>query len=680
MTNHMILLLLSVVSNHYASAQSAKTDEHIFNGFSTANLKLDGQASIIGHALRLTQGVSSEEGGAFYSKPLNFRSENASTDGGGASFSTTFVFAISADATMDFLKAYDMTFVLSSTTELHHLYNSSGWYTGTPGKGGNNSKSDDQFFFAIEISGIDDNINIDVKSIVSIDSLIKNFYRSNSKFESSGLSSGKPMQVWVDYDSRVQKLSITLEAFDESQLSRPQYLPQFSSSVNLSSLMSESDIVYAGFSAFGQINCSHYVIGWSFMVNGEAPLLNKFSLDQVLASLPVGNKQKQKVQISNNNQMGIPLSVILPTTVSVAIVLVIFVVLVSYNVKSWMKENFGHEKYEVECGLPCFTYKELFSATIGFNRKMILGEGGFGTVYKGVLAVSKQSIAIKRVSPESKQGMKEFMAEIAILGHLRHRNLVQLIGYCRHKLELLLVYDYMPNSSLDSHLHNRDKPLVWAQRLCIIKGVASGLLYLHEDWEQVVIHRDVKTSNILLDDEMNGRLGDFGLARLHNHESDAHTTHVAGTWGYIAPELARHGKATKATDVYAFGIFLLEVVSGKRPIVVRTDGETSLLADWVISTSQSGSIINAVDRRLDEEYEPEEVELVLKLGLICAQSLPKKRPCMRLVMQYLLKDAPLPDFLPSFSGIDANEDEVFNEQVLPCPSVATSITGLSGGR
>ncbi|CAN6356138.1 unnamed protein product [Urochloa humidicola] len=675
MSNHMLLLLLAFVSNHYASTQSANTDEHIFNGFSTADLKLDGQASITGQAIRLTQGVSSEEGGAFYSKPLSFRSENASTGDGGASFSTTFVFAINADATMDFLKAYDMTFVLSSSTELHHLYNSSGWYAGPPGKGGNNSKSDDQFFFAIEISGIDDNhINIDVKSIVSIDSLIKNFYRSNSKFESSELSSGKPMQVWVDYDSRVQKLSITLEAFDESQLSRPQSLPQFSSSVNLTSLMSDTDVVYAGFSAFGQINCSHYVIGWSFMVNGEAPLLNNFFLNQVLANLPVGNRQKQKDQISNNNQMGIHLSVILPTTVSVGIVLVIFVVLVSYNIKSWMKENLGHEMYEVECGLPSFTYKELFSATIGFNKKMILGEGGFGRVYKGVLAVSKQSIAIKRVSPDSKQGMKEFMAEIAILGHL-------LIGYCRHKLELLLVYDYMPNASLDSHLHNRNKPiLVWAQRLCIIKGVASGLLYLHEDWEQVVIHRDIKTSNILLDDEMNARLGDFGLARLHNHESEAHTTCVAGTWGYIAPELARHGKATKATDVYAFGIFLLEVVSGKRPIVARTDGETSLLADWVISASQSGSIIDAIDTRLEEEYDPEEVDLVLKLGLICAQSLPKKRPCMRLVMQYLLKDAPLPDFLPSFSGTNVNEDEDFNEQVLPCPSVATSITGLSGGR
>ncbi|KAJ1265409.1 hypothetical protein BS78_08G074700 [Paspalum vaginatum] len=511
-----------------------------------------------------------------------------------------------------------MTFVLSSTMELdlHHLYRA-GQYVGTPGTSGNDSKSGDQFFVAIEFNGIDDNhIDINVKSMVSVGSLIKNFYRSNTKIQSTKLSSGKPMQVWLDYDSQVQKLNITIEEFDEFQLSRPQPLPQFSSSVNLSSLWSDSDLAYAGFSASGQENCNHYVIGWSFMVNGEAPLLNNFALNQVLANLPVENKQKQEHHIS--------------TSSLVTVVLVVSIVLVSCNVKSWMKGNSGHEKYEIECELPSFRYKDLLAATIGFNKKkMILGEGGFGRVYKGVLAVSKQSIAIKRVSLESKQGMKEFMAEIAILGQLRHRNLVRLIGYCHHKQELLLVYDYMPNGSLDSHLHNRDKPIpVWAQRLCIIKGVASGLLYLHEDWEQVVIHRDIKTSNVLLDDEMNGRLGDFGLARLHSHESEAHTTHVAGTWGYIAPELARLSKATKASDVYAFGIFLLEVVSGKQPIEVKADGGTFLLADWVLDAWKNGSIIDAVDTRLEEEYETEEVELVLKLGLICSHSLPKKRPCM----------------------------------------------------
>uniref|UniRef100_A0A8R7VA49 Protein kinase domain-containing protein n=1 Tax=Triticum urartu TaxID=4572 RepID=A0A8R7VA49_TRIUA len=163
---------------------------------------------------------------------------------------------------------------------------------------------------------------------------------------------------------------------------------------------------------------------------------------------------------------------------------------------------------------------------------MLLGEGGFGKVYKGMLQTSKQNVAIKRVSPESKQGMKEFISEIMILGHLRHRNLVQLLGYSRHRNELLLVYDYMPNGSLDKFLHGQDrKDLDWVYKFNIIKGIASGLFYLHEDWEKVVIHRDIKTSNVLLDGEMNARLGDFGLARLHNHENGtgAHITNIAGT-------------------------------------------------------------------------------------------------------------------------------------------------------
>jgi serine/threonine protein kinase len=149
---------------------------------------------------------------------------------------------------------------------------------------------------------------------------------------------------------------------------------------------------------------------------------------------------------------------------------------------------------------------------------MVLGKGGFGKVYRGVLRNSAQatgqSVAIKRVSQESRQGKREFMPEIAILGRVRHRNLVQLLGYCRHKEELLLVYDCMPNGSLDSYLYNKGMPaLDWAQRLCIIKGVASGLFYLHEDWERVIIHRDIKASNVLLDSNMKARLSDFGLAR-----------------------------------------------------------------------------------------------------------------------------------------------------------------------
>jgi len=171
---------------------------------------------------------------------------------------------------------------------------------------------------------------------------------------------------------------------------------------------------------------------------------------------------------------------------------------------------------------------------------------------------------------------------------------VQLLGYCRRKGELLLdlVYDYMANGSLDKYLHDHDpsKPaLSWPQRYWVIRCVASSLLYLHEDWEQVVIHRDVKASNVLLDHEMNGRLGDFGLARLYDHGATPETTRVVGTMGYLAPELVRDGRATPSTDVFAFGAFLLEVVCGRRPIERdRRSDEPVVLVDWVVECHRGG--------------------------------------------------------------------------------------------
>ena len=156
-----------------------------------------------------------------------------------------------------------------------------------------------------------------------------------------------------------------------------------------------------------------------------------------------------------------------------------------------------------------------------------------------------------------------------------------LLGYCRRKGELLLVYDYMSNGSLDKYLFNQPHvTLSWSQRFQVIKGAASGLLYLHEGWDQVVIHRDVKASNVLLDGELNGRLGDFGLARLYDHRTDPQTTHVVGTLGYLALEHTRSSKAITSTDVYAFGAFMLEVACGRRPIQANED---SILVDWVFS-------------------------------------------------------------------------------------------------
>jgi serine/threonine protein kinase len=186
--------------------------------------------------------------------------------------------------------------------------------------------------------------------------------------------------------------------------------------------------------------------------------------------------------------------------------------------------------------------------------------------------------------------------------------------------------------------------IFWPQRYSIVKGVASGLLYLHEDWENVVVHRDIKASNVLLDQHMNGHLGDFGLASLYDHGTDdAQTTHVVGTMGYLAPELVRTGKATLLTDVFAFGVFLLEVACGRRPIERGEHDSRVVLVDWVLEHYRGGLTLEAVDPRLMGKFDVEEAALVLRLGLLCTHPLPSARPGMRKVMQYIEGGQPVPD-------------------------------------
>uniref|UniRef100_A0A0D9WV89 Protein kinase domain-containing protein n=1 Tax=Leersia perrieri TaxID=77586 RepID=A0A0D9WV89_9ORYZ len=399
----------------------------------------------------------------------------------------------------------------------------------------------------------------------------------------------------------------------------------------------------------------HQVLGWSFKSGGgdEEPL--NYSLMQLKL-------------VHQANRKG--LVTWMPATVSLLAILAACLML-----RWWWKKKKAEERqenWEAELG-PCrFTYRDLRRATDGFTR--LLGKGGFGRVYGGILAASGMPVAVKMISSaDSEQGMAQFMAEIIILGRLRHRNLVRLLGYCRHKDQLLLVYEHMSNGSLDKFLHGQTKnPLIWPQRLHIIKCVAAGLLYLHEDWEQVIVHRDVKASNVLLDTEMNGKLGDFGLARLHDHGADAHTTHVAGTRGYLAPELTRFGKATKATDVFAFGAFILEVACGRRPLGLNARRELLVLVEWVRDTwaRTGGSAIDAMDPRM-MDYVDDEVELVLKLGLLCSHPLPEARPGMRLVKQYLDGDMPLPEFSPDYLYIK-DIDHVFID--VSSALVATTIT------
>ncbi|KAG8373569.1 hypothetical protein BUALT_Bualt11G0038100 [Buddleja alternifolia] len=300
-----------------------------------------------------------------------------------------------------------------------------------------------------------------------------------------------------------------------------------------------------------------------------------------------------------------------------------------------------------------FAFKDLKKATNSFDEKNKLGQGGYGVVYRGVLVKEDLEIAVKWFSRESIKGQDDFLAELTIINRLRHKHLVRLLGWCHKEGKLLLVYEYMPKGSLDMHLFAgpEAEPLGWHLRYKIITGVASALHYLHNEYDQRVVHRDLKASNIMLDSKFNARLGDFGLARALDNEktSYAEAEGVLGTMGYIAPECFHMGKATQQSDVYAFGAVVLEIVCGQRPGAKNAGFQ--LLVDWVWSLHRDGKLLEAVDPRLGDEYVAEEAERLLLLGLVCSHPSASERPKTQAILQILSGTVAVPvvpPFKPAF--------------------------------
>ncbi|CAN7113986.1 unnamed protein product [Brassica rapa subsp. narinosa] len=308
-----------------------------------------------------------------------------------------------------------------------------------------------------------------------------------------------------------------------------------------------------------------------------------------------------------------------------------------------------NEDLERGAGPRKFTYRELASAANNFSEDRKLGEGGFGAVYKGYLNGLDMMVAVKKFAGGSKQGKREFITEVKIISSLRHRNLVQLIGWCHEKDEFLMVYEFMPNGSLDAHLFGKKPHLAWPVRCKVTLGIASALLYLHEEWEQCVVHRDIKASNVMLDSNFNAKLGDFGLARLMDHELGPQTTGLAGTFGYMAPEYISTGRASKESDVYSFGVVTLEIVTGRKsvdPRQGRVEPETSLV-ERVWDLYGRGEVVTAVDDKLGvDSFDEKQAECLMVVGLWCAHPDRNSRPSIKQAIQVLSFEAPLPH-LPS---------------------------------
>ncbi|CAN1303488.1 L-type lectin-domain containing receptor kinase IV.2 [Linum perenne] len=496
-----------------------------------------------------------------------------------SSFATTFVFSIAPPSSGK--GGFGLAFVLSPLTQFPGA--DADHYLGLFNSATSGDPSN--HIFAVEfdtVNGINDSRDTVGSHVgINVNSMTSSLYKPASYTDQNDRTNEVILQSGDPIQAWIEYDAVVKEVYvtlAPAGVQKP-ISPLLNYSIDLATIVKEE--MYIGFSAStGDKASSHYILGWSFSANGNpAPPLN----------------------IS-----------LLPST---------------------PEEEKGSSKFKP-------------AATGGFSDSEVIGIGGFGSVYRAILPNSSSGaelLAVKKITRNSIQGIREFAAEIESLGRLRHKNLVNLQGWCKHKNDLLLVYDYIPNGSLDFFLYRRPNGVVltWEQRFKIVKGIAAGLLYLHEEWEQVVIHRDVKSSNVLIDGEMNGRLGDFGLARLYNHGTASYTTNVVGTVGYIAPEMARTGKASTRTDVFAFGVLLLEIVTGKRPIDDEED--CFILVDWVMEMLRIGDILEVVDQRLGSGgYAAEEVKMVLGLGLVCAHPKQECRPTMREAVKYMNGEEELP--------------------------------------
>uniref|UniRef100_A0A803P054 Protein kinase domain-containing protein n=1 Tax=Cannabis sativa TaxID=3483 RepID=A0A803P054_CANSA len=284
-----------------------------------------------------------------------------------------------------------------------------------------------------------------------------------------------------------------------------------------------------------------------------------------------------------------------------------------------------------------FSLKELHAATNNFNYDNKLGEGGFGSVYWGQLWDGSQ-IAVKRLKVWSNKADMEFAVEVEILARVRHKNLLSLRGYCAEGQERLIIYDYMPNLSLLSHLHGQHSAeclLDWNRRINIAIGSAEGIAYLHHHSTPHIIHRDVKASNVLLDSNFVAQVADFGFAKLIPDGATHVTTRVKGTLGYLAPEYAMLGKASESCDVYSFGILLLELASGKKPIEKVNVTQKRTIVDWALPIACEGKFNELVDPKLNGKYVEDELKRVILVALLCAHTQPERRPTMLEVLELL---------------------------------------------
>ncbi|KDP33677.1 hypothetical protein JCGZ_07248 [Jatropha curcas] len=323
-----------------------------------------------------------------------------------------------------------------------------------------------------------------------------------------------------------------------------------------------------------------------------------------------------------------------------------------------------------------FTFEELARATDGFSDANLLGQGGFGYVHRGVLPNGKE-VAVKQLKAGSGQGEREFQAEIEIISRVHHKHLVSLVGYCITGSQRLLVYEFVPNNTLEFHLHGKGRPTMdWTTRLRIALGSAKGLAYLHEDCHPKIIHRDIKAANILLDFKFEAKVADFGLAKFSSDANTHVSTRVMGTFGYLAPEYAASGKLTDKSDVFSFGVMLLELITGRRPVDSAQTFMEDSLVDWarplLTRALEDGNFDTLADPKLQNSYDNNEMARMVACAAACVRHSARRRPRMSQVVRALEGDVALSDLNEGmrpghsslYSGSSDYDTSQYNEDMI----------------
>ncbi|KAH7306737.1 hypothetical protein KP509_22G027300 [Ceratopteris richardii] len=472
-------------------------------------------------------------------------------------------------------------------------------------------------------------VGLDLKNITS-------FVYNNASSVGVQLNDGSVITAWIKYNGTLKNLQVSI-----STDSMEPIMPLIDANVSFTGIFNE--YMYVGFSgSTGLSNESHTLMSWTFSSWG---LQNPSTSSSATSATPLRR---------NRNV----------TAIVVTVCMIFILVALALGFLSWRtgkaysctdnyfrRANYYESKLSMYRSPRAFTYKELYAATKGFNEKQKLG---IGSCYKGVLTDSGSVVAVKQVAKDAHEGLEEILREVQQLSSAPHQNLVPLQGWCLEKGEFLIVYEFIPNESLDKFLFNDNfDVLSWSQRYHIIIGLASGLAHMHgglhlrgdgknakyNDELPVLIHRNVKPSNVMLDNNFNARLGDYGLRRLvRAHRKEDHVMVLEGTFGYIAPEVVVTGKVTTKADVFSFGILVLEVASGRRAL-----SDEVVLLDMVWELEREGQILTAADERLKGCFDVQEMKCLLYLGLLCTLPDPGHRPSMAHVHEILLGNYPMPE-------------------------------------